>query len=192
MTAPLLAARDLVVGWDGPVTGPLDLTIAPADIVGLAGPNGAGKSTFLAALAGGARVFSGRLEKRPGLRTGFQTQTQPPVDGLPLSGRELLGLTAASPDGLPPWLADCLDWRLDRLSGGQRQYLALWAILQSPVDLLLLDEPTNNLDAAGCDHLVEALRQRAAAGCGVVLVSHDAEFAAAVCHRTMLLGEGRR
>ncbi len=187
MTA-LLAARGLVVGWDRPVAGPLDLAVGAGEIVGLAGPNGAGKSTLLAALAGGGRVFAGTLDKAPGLRMGFQTQALPPVEGLPLDGRELLALTGATPAGLPPWLADRLDRRLDKLSGGQRQYLALWAILQAPADLLLLDEPTNNLDAAGTEHLAGALRQRAEAGAGIVLVSHDTDFAAAVCGHVVYLG----
>ena len=39
----------------------------------------------------------------------------------------------------PARLADRLDERLDRLSGGQRHYLALWAVLQAPADLVLLD-----------------------------------------------------
>jgi ABC-type glutathione transport system ATPase component len=126
---------------------------------------------------------------RPGLRLALQTQDVPPVDGLPLCGRELLALTDASPDGLPPWLAGRLDLRLDRLSGGQRHYLALWAILRAPADLVLLDEPTNNLDTAGVAHLAGALRARVAAGSGVVLVSHDHDFVAQVCDRVVALRE---
>ncbi|HOW63372.1 MAG TPA: ATP-binding cassette domain-containing protein [Candidatus Contendobacter sp.] len=186
---PLLHATKLVAGWQHPTTAPLDFTLENGRILGLTGPNGVGKTTMLAALAGKARVFSGSLEIRPGLRVALQTQDVPPVDGLPLSGRELLALTAASPDGLPPWLAGRLDVRLDRLSGGQRHYLALWAILQAPADLVLLDEPTNNLDAAGVEHLAGALRERVARGAGVVLVSHDHDFVAQVCDRSITLGE---
>lgn len=184
----LIRAEKLVAGWQAPATRPLDLSLAAGEIVGLTGPNGVGKSTVLAAVAGRARVFDGELEKRPDLRIALQTQDVPPVVGLPLSGRELLALTGATPEGLPAWLAERLDSRLDRLSGGQRHYLALWAILQAPADLALLDEPTNNLDAAGVAHLTEHLRDRAAAGAGLLVVSHDAEFVAAVCDRVILLG----
>ncbi len=183
----LLRAEKLVVGWQQPATQPLDLTIAAGEIVGLTGPNGVGKSTLLAALAGRAKVFSGRLAQRPGLRLALQTQDVPPVVGLPLSGRELLALTGASPEGLPAWLADRLDRRLDKLSGGQRHYLTLWAILQAPADLALLDEPTNNLDVAGVAHLTEHLRDRAAAGAGILVVSHDTAFVEAVCDRVIAL-----
>ena len=184
----LLRAEGLVAGWQGPATRPVDLSLAAGEVVGLTGPNGVGKSTLLAAFAGRARVFAGRIEQQPGLRLALQTQDVPPVVGLPLSGRELLALTGASAAGLPPWLAERIDVRLDRLSGGQRHYLALWAILQAPADLVLLDEPTNNLDAAGVAHLTAHLRERAEAGAGVVVVSHDAAFVESVCDRIVVLG----
>jgi ATPase subunit of ABC transporter with duplicated ATPase domains len=184
----LLRAEQLVAGWQQPATQPVDLVLAAGEIVGLTGPNGVGKSTVLAAFAGRARIFSGRIEQAPGLRLALQTQDIPPIVGLPLCGRELLALTGARADGLPGWLAERLDVRLDRLSGGQRHYMALWAILQAPAELVLLDEPTNNLDAAGVAHLSAHLHERAAAGAGVVVVSHDAAFVEAVCDRVVVLG----
>lgn len=184
----LLRAEGLVAGWQKPATQAIDFSLAAGEVVGLTGPNGVGKSTLLAAFAGRARIFSGRIEQQKGLRLALQTQDIPPLVGLPLSGRELLALTGASAAGLPPWLAGRIDMRLDRLSGGQRHYLALWAILQAPADLVLLDEPTNNLDAAGVAHLTAHLRERAEAGAGVVVVSHDAAFVETVCDRVVVLG----
>ncbi len=181
MSEILIQAEKLVAGWQQPATAPLDLCLAAGQIIGLTGPNGVGKTTLLSALAGRAKCFSGHLQRRPALRIALQNQELPPVDGLPLSGRELLALTAASSSGLPAWLHHHLDQRLDRLSGGQRHYLSLWAILQSPADMVLLDEPTNNLDAPGIAHLVIALRQRAAGGAGIILVSHDASFVSDAC-----------
>lgn len=184
----ILKIEALVAGWEKPATQPVSLTLFPGEIVGFIGPNGVGKSTLLAALASRAKVFSGEIKTRQGLRLALQTQDVPPVDGLPLSGRELLALTGANAQGLPVWLAERIDLRLDRLSGGQRHYLALWAILHAPADLVLLDEPTNNLDAAGVSHLVEHLRERALKGAGVIVVSHDQRFVEQVCDQVVELG----
>ena len=189
MSELLIRAQALVAGWERPATAPLEFALESGRILGLTGANGVGKTTLLSALAGRARVFSGVLEIRPALRLALQTQDVPPVEGVPLSGRELLALTGAAGDGLPPWLVGRLDDRLDRLSGGQRHYLTLWAVLQAPADLVLLDEPTNNLDAAGVAHLASALRRLAGSGTGIVVVSHDHEFVEAVCDQVIVLRE---
>jgi zinc transport system ATP-binding protein len=185
----LIEAKNLVAGYARPVVGPLSFSLGRGEILGVAGPNGCGKSTLLGTIAGSVCVLAGQLLSAPGLRVTLQTQQQIDVAGLPLSGRELLALTAASADGLPLWLAERLDMRLDRLSGGQRQFLHLWACLQAPGDVVLLDEPTNNLDPAGVQHLSGALRGRAEAGAGLILVSHDSTFVDAVCDRVLHLGE---
>jgi zinc transport system ATP-binding protein len=184
----LLDVSNLSAGYARPVCGPVSFTLARGEILGLVGPNGCGKSTLLSALLGGARIFSGEVRRAQGLLVTLQTQQQPEVAGVPLTGSELLALTGATAEGLPDWLVTQLGERLDRLSGGQRQFLHLWACLQAPGDAVLLDEPTNNLDPAGVTHLAGALRARAAAGAGLILVSHDADFVAAVCHRQIKLG----
>ncbi len=183
----LLRLQSLVAGWQRPATQAIDLDLHAGEVVGLTGPNGAGKSTVLAAIAGRATVYAGQIERQDGLRIALQTQDLPPVAGLPLAGRELLALTGADPAGLPPWLAERLDIRLDRLSGGQCHYLTLWAVLAAPADLVMLDEPTNNLDRAGVAHLAAHLRTLAASGRGILVVSHDAAFVAAVCDRVVAL-----
>ncbi|MBI2307230.1 MAG: ATP-binding cassette domain-containing protein [Rhodocyclales bacterium] len=184
----MLAVCGLTAGYVVPVLGPVSFTLARGEIVGLCGPNGSGKSTLLAALLGNARIFGGEINKAPDTVFSLQTQRQPPVAGVPLNGAELLALTAAAADGLPPALAACVGRRLDRLSGGQRQFLHLWACLQAPADVVLLDEPTNNLDPDGVAHLAGALRARAAGGAGLLVVSHDAAFLAAACDRLVRLG----
>ena len=185
--AALFEARRLIAGWSQPAMAPFDGSLMPKQILGVTGPNGVGKTTLLSALSGRAPVFSGELRLRPGLRLAVQTQEVPPVAGVPLNGRELLALTGASSAGLPPWLLERLDIRLDRLSGGQRHYLALWAVLGTPADLILLDEPTNNLDAAGVAHLGQALRMLADQGAGIVVVSHDHDFVDSVSDHVIAL-----
>jgi ATPase subunit of ABC transporter with duplicated ATPase domains len=187
-SADLFELDALTAGYARPVVGPVSLRLVRGEILGIAGPNGCGKSTLLAALTGSARIFSGRIDKRPGLRLSLQQQQAPLSEGLPFNGTELLALTGAPAAGLPPWLAPRLTERLDRLSGGQLQFLYLWACLQAPADAVLLDEPTNNLDPEGVTFLEGALRRRASDGAGLLLVSHDVRFIDAVCDRTVALG----
>ena len=184
---PRLIAEGLVAGWQQPAHRAIDLHVAPGEIIGLTGANGVGKSTLLAALAGQARVFSGYFQLAEGCRLVLQRQEIPPLEGVPLSGRELLALTGANMRALPPWLAGQIDVRLDRLSGGQRHYLALAAVFEAPSDLILLDEPTNNLDAAGTNYLARRLRERVREGSACLLVSHDPAFVAEVCDRVVTL-----
>ena len=187
MAEVLLRVTGLVAGYAAPVAGPLGFELRRGEILGLAGPNGAGKSTLLKALWGGVRVFGGQIEKAPGLAISHQAQGFDDLRGVPLTGHELLGLTGATSDGLPPWLAGRLGERLDRLSGGQLQFLRLWACLAVPADLILLDEPTNNLDRAGVAYLVDWLG-RAHAGQGIVIVSHDHGLIDDVCTRVVEVG----
>ena len=183
-----IAVVDLVAGYDRPVVGPVSFRLSPGRVLGLSGPNGAGKSTLLAALAGAARVFAGRIERTPGLRIAFQGQHPPPARGLPLTGRELLGLATAPCAGLPDWLMPALDRRLDALSGGQRQFLHHWATLMSPAQAVLLDEPTNNMDPVGVAELKKAIRARASTT-AIALISHEREFLEAVCDEIVRVGE---
>jgi ATPase subunit of ABC transporter with duplicated ATPase domains len=186
----LVSVSHLTAGYAAPVFAPVSFVLRRGELIGLVGPNGCGKSTLLSALLGTARIFSGEVMRAPGVLIALQTQQQPDIDGVPLTGAEMLSLTGAEAVGLPPWLLGRLDERLDQLSGGQRQFLHLWACLQAPGDVVLLDEPTNNLDPDGVAHLVGALRARAAAGAGLVVVSHDAGFVAEVCNRSIQLGRG--
>lgn len=183
---PLLRFDQVVAGYTQPVVGPVSLAVAAGDVVGITGPNGCGKSTLLRVLSGSARAFSGRIERAPGLQISHQQQGFDSLAGFPLSGRELLALTGAPSLGLPPWLQGRLDERLGRLSGGQMQFLRLWACLMAPADVVLLDEPTNNLDRDGVRFLEDVLTHMSAR-CGLMVVSHDARFIRAVCSEVVEL-----
>lgn len=180
----LLEFQNVVAGYSQPVVGPVSFTVAPGEVLGIGGANGAGKSTLLKALTGGARVFAGTVHKAPGLRMAHQTQGFDTQAQAPLTGLELLRLTGATPDGLPDWLAQRLHQPIARLSGGQLQFLRLWACLTAPADVVVLDEPTNNLDRAGVAYLQQVLQHRQPQR-AVIIVSHDARFEQAVCDRVI-------
>jgi energy-coupling factor transporter ATP-binding protein EcfA2 len=77
------------------------------------------------------------------------------------------------------------------LSGGERQRVALASVVAARPRILVLDEPTRGLEHSMKDELMGFLRQYAAGGNGVVLVTHDVETVAGNADGVLLLEEGR-
>jgi len=185
--ACLLRVEELSAGYTRPVVGPISFSVDRGEVISVRGPNGSGKSTLLNALVGGAYIFSGAVHRRPGLRISHQQQAALQLDNVPLSGRELLALTGADARELPDWIAPLVGKRLDRLSGGQLQFMQVWACLKAPVDVVLLDEPTNNVDPEGVQHLqiqIAAMKPTHA----ILVISHDRAFLDGISTRTIDLG----
>jgi len=171
----------------------IDLAIRRGERVALMGRNGAGKSTLLKAAAGLIEPVRGKLEV-PG---GIALLTQNPGDYLVRErvGDELpgaAGLAALRTVGHEHALAaDPRD-----LSGGERQRLALAIALAGRIEgeqlpgLVALDEPTRGMDRARKEELVGLIERLAAGGAGVVVATHDVEFAAEFAERVVLLGDG--
>ncbi|HET9163012.1 MAG TPA: ATP-binding cassette domain-containing protein [Solirubrobacterales bacterium] len=171
----------------------IDLTIGRGERVALMGRNGAGKSTLLRTLAGLADPVRGKAEA-PG---GIALLSQSPGDYLVRErvGDELpgeAGRAALRTVGLEPAIdADPRD-----LSGGERQRLALAIALAGRMEgeelpgLVALDEPTRGMDRARKHDLEELIGSLASRGAGVVVATHDVEFAAAFAERVVLLGDG--
>lgn len=176
----LLKISDLVTGYVTPVIGPLSFTLAPGQALGIVGANGCGKSTLLKSFYGQSRIFSGRIERKAGITLACQQQHPVRLTQTPVSVHDYLRLLDADSAELPERLAALGNRRIDSLSGGQYQLLAVWACLASSAELVLLDEPTNNLDPAGVNLLAQWLRERRADR-GLLLISHDADFMSAVC-----------
>lgn len=179
----LLTLEDVRAGYTQPVVGPVSLTIANGEILGLWGANGSGKSTLLKAIANAAALFSGRITRAPDLRIAYQEQQPARLALMPLTGRDLLRAAAAADPAAP--LQRFLRLRLDRLSGGQFQLLMVWATLAGDANLVLLDEPTNNLDPAAEQLLAELLHSHQDRNRGVLLVSHERGFLERVCTRRL-------
>jgi energy-coupling factor transport system ATP-binding protein len=163
----------------------VNLRVAPGEVVALMGRNGAGKSTLL-------RVAAGMLSPTRGkVRTAGRVALllQNPGDYF-LHER----VDAELPQGrLDAAGLGHLAARHPRdLSGGERQRLALEIVLgDEPAAIVCLDEPTRGMDRGHKERLAARLRELAQGGAAVIVATHDAELAAALAHRTVLLGDGR-
>ncbi|NHC14784.1 ABC transporter ATP-binding protein [Motilibacter deserti] len=111
--------------------------------------------------------------------------------GTPDEGRRMRGLVDEALDAvdLPGSLRDA---RAPQLSGGQAQRVALARALVLRPALLLADEPVSGLDLPLRAQVLASLRAAfERQGTSLLLVSHDLAAVAALCHRTVVLADGR-
>jgi energy-coupling factor transport system ATP-binding protein len=182
----------------------VSLELHEGEIVALMGRNGAGKTTLLRALAGlidpaaHAVTFArdeftraryrhcAYVAQNPSAMLYHATVAREVEDVLRGTGR--VGTVS---DALDEWGLSALASRDPRdLSVGERQRVALAAMLAGAPRLILLDEPTRGMDADTRDLLIANLHRRRAAGATIVLASHDVELAASCAGRVVLLAEG--
>jgi energy-coupling factor transport system ATP-binding protein len=212
---PYLQAEAIEAGYNGrPVLAGVNLEVWPGEIVVLLGRNGAGKTTLLKSLVGLVRPWRGRIRVAGQEITRLEVaQICRKVGYLPQDPNALLfadtvldevRLTLrnhrlrAADLPLPPerllerlGLGDKLAAYPRDLSAGERQRVALAAVMVTHPGALLLDEPTRGLDYAAKQKLVELLRSWRAEGMAILLATHDVELAAAVADRAVLLSQGQ-
>ncbi len=172
----------------------VSLGISTGQRIGVVGRNGAGKTTLLSALAGVAKLDSGRATRGRDVTVGYLPQAEE------LTGT--VGQIVLRDLAEHEWAADPrsrsvveallggidLGANVRNLSGGERRRTALAALLLGSYDLLLLDEPTNHLDIEAISWLAGYLGQYAAS---YVIVTHDRWFLDAVTEETWELADGQ-
>jgi ABC-2 type transport system ATP-binding protein len=206
---PPLQARDISRTYGRLVAlRDFSLTVAPGRCVALIGANGSGKSTAMRTLAGLLEPTEGevRIEGLDPHREPEAEQARARVAMVPdnpllygdLTVREHVELVTvahgieADVDGLLDrlGLAHRSDFRPAELSRGMRQKTQLACALIRPAALLLLDEPVVGLDPPSQALLHTILAERKAAGCAVVLTTHQLGFADGLADQGVLLAEG--
>jgi energy-coupling factor transporter ATP-binding protein EcfA2 len=209
-----LEAKDLSFHYNGiAALQQAGLRLCKGEIIALLGRNGAGKSTFLKCLMGLLQVEKGEIslggERVNGHPVSQIAQKMAYVPQWPSALlfaetlREELSFTLRhhGQDQDPPisphlflerfGLADVADRYPRDLSAGQRQRAALAAVLVTKPEVILLDEPTLGMDPIAIDDLGDLLRAWKGEGAGIIIATHNIEFAAAIADRAVILDRGR-
>lgn len=213
MTAPALAVRGVDVRYaDVVALEDVSLTVAPGEACGLVGMNGSGKSTLFRVVVGLVTPARGEVEVLGGpadraRRSGAvgyvpQAGDLDPTFPVDVSDVVLMGRYHRMGRRRRPrpedreaveralaevGLADLADRQIGRLSGGQRQRVLLARALAQDARLLLLDEPLTGVDLVSQAAIVQVLTRRVAAGCSVLLSTHDLTVLPDLCRRSVLL-----
>jgi branched-chain amino acid transport system ATP-binding protein len=212
--APALAVEELVAGYepDLPIVRGASLEVADGEIVALLGPNGAGKSTLVKAVAGLVAVTAGRIAFAgrdivgvPAHRLAQQGLAFVPqtdnvfarlgvLENLELAGHRLgrrRRERLAAMFELFPDLARQRGLLAGRLSGGQRQMLAIARALMVEPRLLMLDEPSAGLAPLMVGQVFATLAAVRATGLAILIVEQNVKAALALADRAYVLVEGR-
>jgi ABC-type branched-subunit amino acid transport system ATPase component len=209
---PALAADGVTSGYgEVPIVRDVSIRVGPGEIVTIIGPNGAGKSTLLKILFGFLPAWEGRVSLGEDDVTGLEPEALvrrglayvPQTDNVfpTLTIRENLvmgGFTRASEveDRIAwvfqifPVLAERPGERAGRLSGGQRQTLALARALMLEPAVLLLDEPSASLSPRMVETVLTSVLEINRHGTAVLMVEQRARQALAISHRGYVLANG--
>ena len=183
----------------------MDLQLRSGQVLALLGANGAGKSTAVSVMLGLVQAEQGEasLLGQPPLsmdarrRTGVMLQSTALPDTLKVG--ELLAMTRGY-YAQPLSVANCvamagleglLDRRYGKLSGGQQRRVQFAMAICGRPQVLFLDEPTTGLDIEARQQMWSAIRERAAAGCAVLLTTHYLEEAEALADHVVVMQAGR-
>ena len=174
----VIEANNLVLGYDEPLTSPLNLRLERGQKVAVKGVNGLGKSTLLKTLLGLLPPISGTVELDPFVEAGYFEQEQAAESHTALDEiwQSYPSMTHAQVRGA---LAKCgltaehIGSQMRVLSGGENAKVRLCKLMLQSMNLLVLDEPTNHLDTDAKEALKTAVSDFKGT---VLLVSHEPEF----------------
>ena len=175
----IFETRDLVIGYDEPLSKPLNLSMERGEKVALIGANGIGKTTLLKSILGLIPPLSGEVEQGDYLEIGYFEQEMSGSGDNSCIEEIWQEFPAFTQYEVRSALARCglttkhIESRVKVLSGGEQAKVRLCKLMNRATNVLLLDEPTNHLDVDAKDELKRALQEYKGS---ILMVCHEPEF----------------
>ena len=174
----VIDAKNLIIGYDEPLTRILDFQVERNQKIAIKGVNGLGKSTLLKTLLGIVKPIQGTIELDQFVKVGYFEQEV--VSSSKTALQEIWDKYPSMTNGeVRSALAKCglttehITTQMKVLSGGENAKVRLCDLMLKEYNLLVFDEPTNHLDVDAKDSLKEAIKKFKGT---VLLVSHEPEF----------------
>ena len=175
----LFETQDLVIGYDEPLSKPLNFSMERGQKIALVGTNGIGKTTLLKSIFGLIPSISGECELGEKLQLGYFEQEVSPDNRNSCIEEIWEEFPSFSQYEVRSALAKCglttkhIESQVRVLSGGEQAKVRLCKLLNRDTNFLLLDEPTNHLDVDAKDALKTALQEYRGS---ILLICHEPEF----------------
>ncbi len=175
----IFQTKDLVIGYNEPLSSPLNLEMERGQKIVLTGANGIGKTTLLKSILGLIKPLSGAVEQGDYLHIGyFEQEMSQDVTTTCIEEiwNEFPGFTQYE---VRSALAKCglttkhIESKVKVLSGGEQAKVRLCKLINRETNILLLDEPTNHLDVDAKEELKRALKEYKGS---ILMVCHEPEF----------------
>lgn len=185
------------------VIGPVDLVLDPAGTTIVMGPNGSGKTTLLRVMHGIERLTSGTVTWAGDAPAHRAFVFQSPIvlrrsvfENLAYPLRLIRTPKQRIGDAVTYWLdrtglAAHRNSPATRLSGGERQKLAIARALIRDPEVLFLDEPCANLDGHSTREIEALLQESAAKGTRLIMATHDMGQARRLAHDVVFMLDGK-
>lgn len=175
----IFQTKELVIGYDEPLSKPLDLAMERGQKIVMTGSNGIGKTTLLRSILGLIPPLSGEVEQGDYLEIGYFEQEMDKNISTTCIEEIWKDFPSYTQYEVRSALAKCglttkhIESLVRVLSGGEQAKVRLCKLINRPTNILLLDEPTNHLDVDAKAELKRALQEYKGS---ILMVCHEPEF----------------
>ncbi|SKA87900.1 ATPase components of ABC transporters with duplicated ATPase domains [Caloramator quimbayensis] len=175
----IFETRDLIIGYDSPLSKPLNLKMERGQKIAIIGANGLGKTTLLRSILGEIKALSGEVELGDYLKIGYFEQETKENNYNTCIEEIWSEFPSFNQFEVRLSLAKCglttkhIESKVMVLSGGEQAKVRLCKLINKETNLLVLDEPTNHLDVDAKEELKRALLEYKGS---ILLICHEPEF----------------